>query len=82
MSFEELPNPPVPDFFKAREVANSTLSRREATVRTPPTIAHVLRKMALAYIYIGNRAGRTYDVIKCAKDCLVSECTTRMGEIS
>jgi len=55
MSFEELPNPPVPDFLRAREVANKTLSRREATVRTPPTIAHVLMNDDVGITHFGNR---------------------------
>jgi hypothetical protein len=33
---------PLAPFFNAFVVANSTLSTMEATVRTPPTIAHVL----------------------------------------
>lgn len=32
-----------PFFFKAREVANARLSTRDATVSTPPTMAHVLQ---------------------------------------
>jgi hypothetical protein len=31
-----------PDFLRARPVANRTLSISEATVKTPPMIAHVL----------------------------------------
>lgn len=61
-------------------VAKTTLSRMEATVSTPPTIAHVLE------IPINAKDKRddedTYDVRKCANDCRVSECTTSIGEIS
>jgi len=63
MSFEELPNPPVPDFLRAREVANNTPSRREATVRTPPTIAHVLMNDDVG-IHILAVEWETYDVTK------------------
>ena len=35
----------LPPFFRLRTVANRKLSRRDATVRTPPTIAHVLEHL-------------------------------------
>jgi len=44
MSFPLYPAAP-PDFFRARPVANRTLSISDATVSTPPTIAHVLLGM-------------------------------------
>lgn len=43
-----LPPPPTtgtPDFLRTRPVANRILSRRDATVNTPPTIAQVLAKI-------------------------------------
>jgi len=75
--------PSMPTFFLSlRPVTNRMLSISEATVRTPPTIAQVLR-------VVGNENqgakvvhDRAYEVRKCANDCLVSECTTRIGEIS
>lgn len=73
---------PPPDFFNARPVAKRTLSSSEATVRTPPMMAHVL-VVNMSWVAESRREGnRTYDVMKWAKDCRVSEWTTRIGEIS
>ena len=69
-------------FLRLRCVAKSALSKIEATVRTPPTMAHVLLacvRTVPGKIYIRNVA---YDVKKCAKDWRVSRWATRMGEIS
>ncbi len=75
-----MPDALVCDFFSARPVAKRMLSNSEATVSTPPTIAHVLGLMS-ELTEIDHDRG-TYDVRKWAKDCRVSECTTRIGEIS
>jgi hypothetical protein len=68
-------------FLRLRCVAKSAPSRIEATVRTPPTMAHVLLVFVrtVQASYIRNVA---YDVKKCAKDWRVSRWVTRMGEIS
>lgn len=76
-----LPDEAAPDFFRARPVANKMLSRSDATVSTPPTIAHVLN--IESDIENGDTViSGAYDVRKCAKDWRVSEWTTRIGEIS
>jgi hypothetical protein len=68
-------------FLRLRCVAKSALSRIEATVSTPPTMAHVLLGLGQdsPSKYIRKV---TYDVKKCAKDWRVSRWATRMGEIS
>ena len=58
-----------PALFKCRLVANNALSIREATVRIPPTIAHVLKEIN-SYQKLAREIERdeTHDVRKCAND--------------
>ena len=55
---------PFPDFFNLRPVAKATLSMSEATVRTPPTTAHVLRHCGQALEQKMREKCETYEVRK------------------
>lgn len=64
-------------------MAKRILSRRDATVRTPPTMAQVLFEInRSASDSTFRRLEITDEVKKWANDCRVSACTTRIGEIS
>lgn len=71
-----------PVFFSALRVAKSALSISDATVSTPPTIAHVLWESRSVRDKAWAGDDGTYEVRKCAKDCRVSAWTIRSGEIS
>ena len=75
--------PTWPPLFRALFAANNTLSMMDATVRTPPTMAQVLNVERWTCKQSDRIViNQTHEVRKCAKDCLVSECTTKRGEMS
>ena len=72
-----------PALFRCRLVANNALSIRDATVRIPPTIAHVLYEInSCQNLAREIERDEAYDVRKCANDWRVSWWTINMGEIS
>lgn len=73
----------TPLFLSERPAANNIPSKRDATVSTPPTIAHVLLNPRTTSVHIDRKhTTNAYEVRKCAKDCRVSTWTTLIGEIS